>query len=66
MIYITQFIKIDFYDMDSYYATCVYCCKRIFICRMSIDLYSNVLIKFINDIYDLKYKNMKVMNIKYN
>jgi hypothetical protein len=32
--------------MNSYYGADVCCCKRIFICRVSIRLYCNVLIKF--------------------
>jgi hypothetical protein len=48
--------------MDPYYATGVCCCKRMYICRVSIDLYSNILIKLITDAYNFKCKGHK--NIK--
>jgi hypothetical protein len=51
---ITQVIKVNSHGMDSYYATDVNCCKRIYIYRVSIDLYSNILIKLITSGYDLK------------
>jgi hypothetical protein len=44
------------------YATDVYLCKQIYIYRMSIDLWSNILIKFIASSYDLSHK--KCENIK--
>lgn len=57
---ITQVVEVDSHYMDPYYATGVCCCKRIFICRMRVDLHSNALIKFITNNYDLKYKSIKI------
>jgi hypothetical protein len=48
--------------MDPYYAAAVCCCERIFNCRVSTDLHFDVLIKFITNGYDFKYK--KNENIK--
>jgi hypothetical protein len=52
-------IKVNSHDMDPYYATDIYC-KRIYTCRVSIDLYSNILIKFVTNNYDLKYIKIKI------
>jgi hypothetical protein len=51
---VTQVIKVNSHDMDPYYATDIFCCKRIYIYRVSVDLCSNIQIKFITNSYDLK------------
>jgi hypothetical protein len=62
--------------MDPYYAMGVCCWKKLFICRVSIGLYSNIIMKFITNSYDFKnkkhgnkkgieYKSIKVLILQY-
>jgi hypothetical protein len=51
---VTQVIKANFPNMDPYYATGVCCCGRILICRVTVNLHYNAIMKLITNIYNLK------------